>query len=183
MRSFDPWIGPLYKSEGLDGLQLLLLGESHYGEPARAERGVTQHVVSVYGVGVGEKKHRNRFMTTTAKLVLGLGKDEYLTDEARADFWSRVAFANYIQEFVSETAKPRVGPSPTAWESAREPFLQTLDEIKPDALLVLSKGVYNRVQPLLPETLNACGVRHPSVAFSYAKWQPEVQAFLASARS
>ena len=31
MRVFDPWIGEFYRSEGISGIRLWILGESHYG--------------------------------------------------------------------------------------------------------------------------------------------------------
>ena len=34
MRVFEPWIGTQYRTTGLDGLRVLVLGESHYGAPA-----------------------------------------------------------------------------------------------------------------------------------------------------
>ena len=171
-RTFNPWIGPKYKSEGLDGLKLLMLAESHYGPIGKEYPGLTRLVVRKQGRGA-----RYRLFTATAKLVLG---QDHITDAERADFWDRVAFANYIQEFVAPAAAPRTPPSPQAWQQAEAPFLMTLQETRPDALLVLGKGVAARLPPL-PDGLAVHVVRHPSVAFSRKKWRPGVEAFLEAA--
>lgn len=169
MRTFDPWEGELYKSgEGMRGVRLLILGESHYS--AEAERPTfTKQMIQ----DLGQKQSRFRFYAATQRLVAG-GRGR-LSDTERVAFWEQVAFYNYIQSFVP---RPRIGPSPDMWSAARDPFLATLAELKPHMLLVLGLGLRDRL-PGLPAHLVVRAIPHPSsFGFKYADWQPQVQAAL-----
>ncbi|WP_412067213.1 hypothetical protein [Rubrivirga sp. IMCC43871] len=171
-RTFDPWIGPRYESEGLDALKLLIVGESHYGPAGNEDADFTRRVVQSQGRG-----ERYRLFTATAKLVLG---QDDISDTERVSFWDRVAFVNYVQEFVTEDAQDRARPSEDAWAEAREPFLATVEDVSPDAVLVLGKELGSRLPDL---SVPVHVVNHPSRFFARSKWQPGVQSFLASARA
>lgn len=173
-RTFDPWIGPKYETEGLDGLKLLILGESHYGTASKETRGFTQDVVQRLG-----QKQRHRFFTTTTKVVLGLGSS-HIGMKRRAYFWDQVAFCNFIQSFVTKNAKSRSRPTDEMWRDAEAVFQATISEIKPDAILVLGVEMGRRL-PALPASIQIHSIQHPSRYFRYADWMPGVQRFLASA--
>lgn len=175
-RTFDPWIGPLYESEGLDGLKLLILGESHYGPHGSEHADKTKQVVARH---VSEKRYR--LLTTTSKMTLGRGGRGRLSHSDRTAFWDRVAFANYIQAFVGESAEARERTA-KMWEDARGPFEQNLRELRPDALLVLGLGVSEHL-PALPAGLTAACIEHPSRYPNYAASQPIVQKLIADARA
>lgn len=170
--SFEPWIGEQY-NEGLkNGTQLLILGESHYGTSGPKDASFTQHVVAEHG-----KKNRHAFFTKTAKLVLGLTGDDYLTDDQREAFWDRVAFYNYVQEYAGETPDGTV--TPEMWEDAEKPFLTVLERLDPDAVLILGKELSNHVPEVDVET---CVVTHPSSSrFSYETKQEDVQSLIDTA--
>ena len=175
-RVFDPWIGPRYESEGLGGLKLLVLGESHYGAAGTESREFTQGVVRRLG-----QESRHRYFTTVAKLALGLGPT-HISNGRRAEFWDRVAFSNYVQSFVAESAEPRARPTEEMWAAAREPLTQTLEELRPDALLITGLELGRRVADL-PGPVPTYAIKHPSQFLNYDEWQPGLQAFLASVRS
>ena len=174
--TFEPWIGDKYHDERLGGLKLLILGESHYGKEGEETKVFTRQVVRSLG-----QEHRHKFFTTTAKLVLGLGSG-YISNSKRADFWDRVAFSNYIQTFVAEEAEGRARPTKAMWEEAQAALPLTIEKTSPDAMLVLGLDIEKRL-PEFPSSLPCHAVQHPSQYFSYAKWQPGVQRFLASVRS
>lgn len=169
MRTFDPWIGNRYASDGIGGTRLLILGEAHYG-PTNGERGTyTEEMIRLLG-----QQHRFRFYTTTQRLVSG--GHGWLSNAERRDFWERVAFYNYIQSFAG--SGPRIRPTPEMWSAARDPFLTTLAEVNPQVLLVLGRELRYHL-PDLPPHLRVCAVPHPSSrGFRYANWQPAVQTVL-----
>lgn len=174
--TFEPWIGEKYQDKGLDGLNLLILGESHYGEEGTERPGFTRHVVKKWG-----QENRHRFFTTTAKAVLGLGSS-HISNSKRAEFWDRVAFANYIQTFVAEDAESRKRPTEEMWQEAKEAFPTTIEKTTPDAIVVLGIEVARRL-PQLPGSPPHHAIKHPSQYFRYEQWQPELQKFLQSVRT
>jgi hypothetical protein len=169
MRTFDPWIGSFYESQGIRGIKLLILGESHYGRIGTEKRSFTANVIQQRGQ-IG----RFRFFTTTQRLVIG-GRGR-LSIAEREDFWNRVAFYNYVQSFAGQKARRR--PTADMWSAAQEPFLQTLVEVQPHVLLVLGREL-RRHLPDIPHTIRLCEVQHPSSpGFKYSDWQPVVRAAL-----
>lgn len=174
-RTFDPWIGPDYYRSGLNGLRLLILGESHYGTPEKERRDFTKDVVRRLGLRM-EGKHR--FFTITAKVVLGRGKDGVSKSEM-VNFWNSVAFYNYIQSIVP---KARKSPSRVMWLAGKAPFLDTISELRPDAVLVLGEKMGKDYLSQYAERIPPyCWITHPSSSrFSYGECMPKVQEFLAS---
>ena len=168
MRTFDPWIGSRFKTDGLRAMRLLILGEAHYGTgDAEHRRRHTTEIVRLLG-----QQGRYRFYTVTQRLVSG--EQARLTDAERADFWEQVAFYNYIQAFPGPKAQWR--PTPEMWAAAREPFLQTIDEVAPRIVLVLGRELYRNI-PQIPASISVCAVQHPSSrGFRYSQWQPVVRA-------
>lgn len=167
---FSPWIGNLYDSEGLGGRKLLILGESHYGVEGTETAGFTSAVVEKWGL-----RKRHRFFTITAKLVLGMGSGEHLRDDVRSDFWNRVSFYNFIQEFVGPS--PGYRPTTEMWNEAHGPLIKVIEKLKPDALLVLGKELQRHL-PTVSDHVSLCAVKHPSRGFRYSDWWPQVQAAL-----
>ncbi|WP_263820012.1 hypothetical protein [Salinibacter sp.] len=171
--TFEPWVGDNYEEGIEDGIQLLILGESHYGTSESDDASFTQRVVATHG-----QENRHAFFTKTAKLVLGLTGEDHLSDEQSHQFWERVAFYNYVQEYVGETPDGTVDPE--MWEGAKKPLLTVLDRLNPDALLVLGKGTGNHLPDEISDRdLNTCIVTHPSSPrFSYTNNQPNVRSML-----
>lgn len=153
-RTFDPWIGTRYRDAGLCGRKVLVLGESHYGDAGTEHAATTINVVELLG-----RKKRHRFFTTTQRLLDPAIGDRLPTNDERAAFWEHVAFYNYIQCFVGPNARFR--PTNAMWSAALEPFKSTLEELRPDAVLVLGSELGAKL--LGAEiTLPAIYVAHPS---------------------
>jgi hypothetical protein len=173
MRTFDPWIGSRYMTDGVQGVRLLILGESHYGLPGDMRSTFTVDVVRWLG-----QQHRFRFFTIIQRLVTGT--NGWLSNDDRSEFWERVAFYNYIQSFPG--TRPRWRPTPEMWLAARDPFLQTVNELSPQVLLVLGKELSFNL-PNLPAAISVCKVQHPSSrGFRYANWRPQVKTALEAAQ-
>ena len=171
MRKFDPWIGSRY-TDGIGGVRLLILGEAHYGtDEEKCDQTHTTEIIRKLG-----QQGRFRFHSVVQRLVTG-GRG-WLSAADRAEFWEKVAFYNFIQSFPGP--KSRVRPTAEMWLTARQPFLQTLQEIAPQLILVLGHQLSSNVPPA-PDGIVVCHVQHPSSrGFQYAKWQPVVQtAFVA----
>jgi hypothetical protein len=154
MRVFDPWIGSQYRSEGLRGVRILILGESHYGDIGTESATFTTEVVKEWG-----QKKRHRFFTVTQKLVAGIGKGESVTDEQRAAFWEQVAFYNFVQAFPGP--QPRTRPTKEDWADAAPVFLATMADLKPQVVVVLGVQLQGHL-PDIPNSIQVCFVRHPS---------------------
>jgi hypothetical protein len=182
MRAFDPWIGRHYETEGLGGTKLLVLGESQYpgteyvhhypsGAPTPSCRSSTQEIVRDLAI-----ENRNRFFTKVAKLVLGLPAGQWLPSDARADFWERVAFYNYVQWWLGGA---RFRPSQQLWAAAQIPFLEVLSELRPQVLLVLGNELANWL-PTIPAAIAVVKIPHPSSkGFSYDPWAASIRLALA----
>lgn len=170
MRTFEPWVGSLYWAEGLDGVRILIAGESHYGDPGTETGSCTIDVVQEWG-----REKRLRFFTMTQKLVCGVPERVWLTDEQRAKFWERVSFCNFVQQFPGPA--PRYRPTNEMWEAAVQPFIDTVRELKPQVVVALGFELYDRL-PLLQLASGMPVVRcqHPSSAgFRYEPWATSVR--------
>ncbi|HEY5043465.1 MAG TPA: hypothetical protein VIK53_15850 [Verrucomicrobiae bacterium] len=174
MRTFDPWVGNRYATEGIGGKRLLILGESHHGGETCNYSTFTSQVIRDEAVGEKSHKRRNFFGRAHRLIVGGRGGFSYAK---REDFWSRVAFYNFIQSALDN---PRDRPTNEMWQTAREPFLDTLRELAPRFMLVLDIELCRNLPPL-PDGICVCPIQHPSsVGFSYDKWQPKVLSMIAA---
>ncbi|MDE2324326.1 MAG: hypothetical protein KGL51_06580 [Betaproteobacteria bacterium] len=117
----------------------------------------------------------------------------------RAEFWGKIAFYNYVQQPVAETAG--VAPTSEMFTASRAAFFSVLDSLRPKTILVLSKRLWEN----LPSDgrpgrdIRCCGVNretwvypfnggqalaawlpHPSYGFSWRRWHPWVLALRAA---
>ena len=171
---FEPWIGERYGVESQFGCRLLLLGESHYGIPDEYEPRFTKRMVQELGIDEQTHKFFNGVYTATT----GHPARE-ATVEDRSRFWHGVAFANFIQEFPSDSW--RVRPTTAQWRMARNVLPALVEQMRPDFIVVLGLGV----RYWLPDQLSVPWVatKHPSArGFSGAKVFLDVQAALSAFR-
>jgi hypothetical protein len=162
MRTFEPWIGNRYESGGLNGIRLLVLGESHYGEPEDEGAGFTIGIIRMYA-----QDRRFRFFTVTQKLVSG--QTGYVTNEQRREFWEHVAFYNFIQKFPGR--EPKIRPTEQMWADACDPYLRTIDELKPHLVIALGFDLGRRI-PEVSGSTKCCRVQHPSsFRFDQGYWR------------
>lgn len=143
---------------------------------------------------MGEKAIR--FFTVAARL-LGADANSRAT---RMEFWNQVAFYNYVQGIVGNSARQR--PTEAQWSSARAPFTDVLDELKPEVVVVLGRELWNHLPQGERLALGRIDGRalegrswatpkghstvlgmtnHPSwPGFSYKKWRPQVDLLFAA---
>lgn len=193
--NFLPWIGSSYAEDGLDGLQVLLVGKSHYTDVREAAPTTTQTVVRRYGV---EGKSQP-FVTRAMKTV---DPESNKTSDSRRRFWESVAFYQFIQESVGDN--PSAQPTDRMWNEAKEPFLAVVDELHPHAIVVFGREVWRHLpdgEDTLVRTLDgtetltmkvyqtksdhpalAGHVAHPRYPESYDVTRPRVATLLATAR-
>jgi hypothetical protein len=199
---FLPWVGRAYTDGVIDGMRVLVLGESHYsfGLPADRQRGLTQLVIEEELDG----KMRHRFISGVTSVLFDRGA---VDDRARfATLWHALAFYKYVQEYAGDG--PRKRPSDAAWQRAASPFRYVLAALKPDFVLACGRALYKRLKQV--EGLTPYGeygkdddhrtrsrlidigagrrgvlgmIYHPaSFGFRGVEWQPRVREYLARAR-
>jgi hypothetical protein len=140
---FYPWVGPHYTDgviDGLDGLRVLVLGESHYayGLPVEKERGLTQLVIQEELEG----KMRHRFISGVTRALFSRAT---VDDRARfSSLWNAMAFYNYVQEYAGDG--PRKRPSDAAWQRSAVPFRSVLATLQPDFVLACGRMLYERLK-------------------------------------
>ena len=140
---FHPWIGETFE-RGLWGRRTLVLGQSHYQWKSNVPVTpyLTQQCIEEQCSGEESVAHWTKIAMT------GIGHRPTL-DEKR-QFWNSVAYANFIQESVGHG--PRLGqPRREMIETAKEPFIATLEVLRPDIVWVLGHGLWD----WLPEEVSA----------------------------
>ncbi len=149
--AFEPWVGVNYKL-GIAGKKVLVLGESHYHDCEKDEncknkanrnarhRNLTTGVVDSWK----DKPHRSPVSHRVPQLFA----------IEKAEFWSRVAFYNYLQTFAG--ARPRHSPADVNWNDSdsAEAFQSVLDCLQPDRVLVLGKNTWTNL-PIDPNILSS----------------------------
>lgn len=184
---FEPWVGSSYRA---NDDRLLVLEESHYGPasmPADSTRVLTQEYVD------GEWRHR--FWTNIMQVVSG--RPHWEID--RTEFWERIAFYNYVQQPVAETAG--VAPTSEMFAASKAAFFSVLDGLNPKTILVLSKRLWKNlpsegrpgqnirccdgsretwIYPFHGGQALAVWLPHPSYGFSWRRWHPCVLALQAA---
>lgn len=161
---FQPWVGKCYKEVNRFGARILVLGESHYGTQEDLSPDFTIGVVEALA-----RRERHPFFTKVSKVLLGLDSSQWISDEDRSEVWDHVAFYNFVQCFVSDQA--RVRPGQDMWRDSSDAFLQIIEMLKPDLVLVLGKELGENI-PNLHSDIEICVIQHPSTGFSYEKWNP-----------
>lgn len=191
---FQPWWATA-EHPNVDGVRLLILGESHYEEPQHGlldgsgdRADMTQYVVRHYGL---EANERQVFFTNLHRTLLG---DEN-TEADRQRLWSNAFFYNYVQALVSAGGGKR--PTAKQFREAEAAFREVLEAIRPTAILVCGRVLWHHL-PKEDRTVSAPEVwggvaayrlrdgaevfaahtHHPSRGFNAALWRPRVAAFL-----
>jgi hypothetical protein len=67
------------------------------------------------------------------------------------------------------------------WTAAQAPFLQVVESLAPNVLLVLGKELATYL-PKLPPGIVVCCIQHPSTGFDYDLWNPLFSKAVARAR-
>ncbi|MDE0029884.1 MAG: DUF2442 domain-containing protein [Deltaproteobacteria bacterium] len=135
---FQPWKGKGYGKPNDLGLptNLLILGESHYGDTENWERWHGQPTKGV--VGEYCKEGGYLFFTKILHTVLG---QETSTDRSR--FFDSIAFYNYVQRSVG--AAPDIPPTKEMWEEAAAPFRATLECLRPTHIVACGMRLWDNM--------------------------------------
>ena len=179
MDRFDPHCKPLYSKEGLLGMQLLLLGESHYAKDVDKSPKLTQEIVCRYCY-----EHTSAYFTKVRRLVLRALRISDAREHDRPWFWDRVAFYNYVPELVGENSRMR--PTVQQWELGARQFPDVLQELNPSVILVLGKELWANLPAGTPINGGDCRryanrciagmVMHPSAPrWKYDDWVPKAE--------
>ena len=161
---FLPWRGENYDA-GLDGVRILILGESQYAdgltEPCRAGAEDTLSTcLNVRQLGIrepGSWPAKNRpFWTRVLKIVLGIDAGVNVSLKQRYDFWHSVAFYNYLQWWFP--AK-RTSPTQQMWNDGEAPFMRVVKMLEPDLVVAFSQRMSGMI-PSIETTIEVA--KHPS---------------------
>jgi len=128
---FHPWVGRGYASR-FRGARTLVLGESHYLWKGYAGRNESRAVVQI----TSSEGPKNRFWQQLSGALLG-----HIPDPKEAgELWDSLAFCNLVQEPMQECGRrPRV----RQWRAGAKPFLDTIEALEPELVLVLGKEVWS----------------------------------------
>ncbi len=163
MQKISPWVGDLYRSEGLFGCRVLLLGESNY-DPARSSSDTDYANIVIENVQSCVFNGRVTFFTKAARLLLMVNEVTDMSAERVRDVWKRVAFHNLIQHVFSG---PRIRPLPKMWEAGRQALAAVLNDLKPDLVVVMGTELASNIDP----HSSFVQIAHPSsFGFQYAPW-------------
>jgi G:T/U-mismatch repair DNA glycosylase len=138
---FLPSIGPLYESGLAGGKRVLLLGESHYASNAEAvasgRQCTRQNFDDFWTCGIYPG---NRFW---GKLQRIAARNVQPTKAESQEAWKRLAFANFVQQFVGEG--PRQRPTRDQWKTGQAALTEIVQRLRPHAVLVLGGETWNHI--------------------------------------
>lgn len=198
---FEPWVGPEYGKSDDPWPRLLILGDSHYGKEEWQVPGFTRRVVSEQALGLDEQGRpwhgdASKLFVEIATLLLGAARASDVGAEARRRVWKRIAFSNYIQEIVGPEHDSV--PTEAMWDTGRRAFGPILEFVRPDAVIVCGKRVWNNLPSCLTAVLHgrdgdpsswwertyagpdggrvaAICIKHPaSPGWTYDDWRPRI---------
>jgi hypothetical protein len=118
---FEPWVGPKYH----DGpVRLLVVGESHYGEPSEFPAEDTSLVVENWQSG----KWKIRYLVALARLLSGKQAFEL----NRSDEIERISFYNFVQISMPD---PAHRPTPVQARGSWNAFEAVRSRLNPTHIL------------------------------------------------
>jgi hypothetical protein len=147
---FEPYEGLLYKDGFRNGRKLLVLGESHYIDGYHPTKNndplvgapFTKEVVERDFLQLGrDSRYKSNSIEGRLHRLL-TDSDEPGEQDARAA-WSRIAYANYIQMFVGNSASAR--KRPIHWQSGDSALQGMLEFLAPDRVLIFGKNTWNHI--------------------------------------
>jgi hypothetical protein len=184
-----PWVGQKYTSPSLFTFKTLVLGESNYIEAGKFSPDIVVNCVKDAIDGT-DPSGFGRFSTKTIRIIFGAE-----TKVTAKEFWSNVAFFNFVQYSVGEES--RVRPTESMWSDSVAAFEDAALKLRPDRLLVLGAAnwqnlrshvshrdinAYQTELQITPTFSVLAGyVHHPSSSLRYETWHPIAKALLSPA--
>ena len=123
---FQPYVGPSY---AMAPVRMLILGESHYGEPHEDAAESTRHVVHMWQ----SRAWSVRYLTVASRIVTGLRACEVDRDAA----FSSLAFYNFVQVCMPDVM---VRPTPVQARQSHPAFREMLAVCDPTHVLATGRG-------------------------------------------
>ncbi|WP_263367688.1 hypothetical protein [Edaphobacter bradus] len=168
--AFQPWIGDAFQ-EGIRGQRILVLGESHYhrcdedaacrNENDNARKTMHENMTRGVVQWWKDNAHPSPLSYRVPKLF----------NIEKSEFWTRVAFYNYLQSFAGPAARCR--PSEEQWGDLTnaQGFQEILDQLNPNRILVLGKKLWSnlpsKTPPLARQPQQETGLRVSNDVRSY----------------
>ena len=152
--NFYPWRGARYDT-GIKNKRILILGESHYCEDSdksqksrhRCPKEFDNYCMSCYMDRECHEKtidtiveHLSSENYRTHKTFESLVNGHSLSEKERFEFWHHLAFYEYIQYAQPKPKMPLKQGDPT---QNRNAFLEVLDLLKPDKIIIWGKRFYH----------------------------------------
>ena len=152
--NFYPWRGARYDT-GINNKRILILGESHYCEDSdksqksrhRCPKEFDNYCMSCYMDRECHEKtidtiveHLSSENYKTHKTFESLVNGHSLSEKERFEFWHHLAFYEYIQYAQPKPKMPLKQGDPT---QNRNAFLEVLDLLKPDKIIIWGKRFYH----------------------------------------
>lgn len=139
---FIPSVGPEYESGLVDGKRVLLLGESHYAsDPAAVALGRRCTTCNFNDYWTCDLCPGNRFWGKLQRIAT---RNIAPTAVESQSAWKRIAFANFVQEFVGDG--PRQRPTPDQWKTGQPALNEIIRRLRPHAVLVLGGETWNHIK-------------------------------------
>lgn len=140
---FEPWIGKDYETGGIFSKKILVLGESHYcGNPECngkcgfrdfPEGGCEDFTHNtVIGYLNGAKGGWTSTYLKFEKSLYDASKENNFKERDER-IWNSLAFFNFLQVDMVEARK---GGTPEDYEEGRKAFLEVINELEPDLIIV-----------------------------------------------
>lgn len=172
---FAPWVGAQYATDGFRGLRVLVVSESHYGDCRYERPDVTPEIIKALALGLRHKHTQGRFGRHPhyAKVFAAVSNRStagVFNREQRTGFWEKVAYFNFIQQFLRAS---RDEPPASAWARGKPAFVEVLQVLQPELVLCFSSRNGARVRELSGGVPVAV-INHPSARFSYARANPVI---------
>lgn len=133
---FKPWVGKNYETGGIFDKKILVLGESHYCGGCnqcglkfspQCEEVNTSKVIQLLLNGYTDK-----WTPTFRKFERSLVNKTTTLDDSQK-IWNSVAFYNFLQVAMNDK---RQGGSAEDYEEGRKAFLEVLENLQPDLIIV-----------------------------------------------
>lgn len=191
--TFEPWNASA--NVDLDGVRLLVVAESHYKELGCHEEFTVDETTKIV------RNNAPGFVAGSGNSLFSKIADALSSEKvARDEVWKRIYYCNYFQRpFETSSEKPL----PDDYEKSSPQFDRVLQNIRPDAVLVVSSRLWHRMpNEAAPEgayqgeeglgrayrftgeaglRIPAAHTWHPSArrGFRVKYWKPRIAHFLA----